>query len=80
MRYSKPIYVNSIFIKYLLLAQLYVSIVTTVCDSATISTVGLRVCCVIPYATATIFAAFFGLVLPVNYVLIARYQLLFACL
>ena len=30
--------------------------------------------------TVTIFAAFFGLVLPVNYLLLARDQLLFACL
>ena len=35
---------------------------------------------VIPYVTVTIFAAFFGLVLPVNYLLFARDQLLFACL
>ena len=35
---------------------------------------------VIPYATVTVFAAFFGLVLPVNYLLLVRHQLLFACL
>ena len=35
---------------------------------------------VIPYVTVTIFAAFFGFVLPVNYLLLVRDQLLFACL
>ena len=35
---------------------------------------------VIPYVTVTIFVAFFGLILPVNYLLLARDQLLFACL
>ena len=35
---------------------------------------------IIPYVKVTFFAAFFGLVLPVNYLLLARDQLLFACL
>ena len=37
-------------------------------------------CRVISYVTVTIFAAFFGLILPVNNLLLARDQLLFACL
>ena len=34
----------------------------------------------IPYVTVTIFSAFFGLVLPINNLLLARDHLSFACL